>query len=223
VKPFLEGLLAGYGISIPFGGIAVLIVDVGLRKGFRRGFFAGAGAATADFLGALAVAIAGGILARVLAPLSGTLRIASGVGLVAMGAWGLWRNRAPKAEAAPPGRDLGDLGTYFQFVGLTLVNPLTVAYFAAFVLGRGAEDLSTSTARSAFVAGFALASLSWQTLLALFGAVTHHFVSPRMQRVLSVVGNLLVVGLGIRMFVSPARAASVAASLARHALLPSRT
>jgi threonine/homoserine/homoserine lactone efflux protein len=222
VKPFLEGLLAGYGISIPFGGIAVLIVDVGLRKGFRRGFFAGAGAATADFLGALAVAIAGGILARAFAPMSGALRVVSGVGLVAMGAWGLWRNRTPKSEAAP-GRDLGDLGTYFQFVGLTLVNPLTVAYFAAFVLGRGAEDLSTWPARSAFVAGFALASLSWQTLLALFGAVTHHFVSPRMQKVLSVVGNLLVVGLGVRMIAFPARAADAAASLARLALLPSRT
>ena len=222
MKPFLEGLLAGYGISIPFGGIAVLIVDVGLRKGFRRGFFAGAGAATADFLGALAVAIAGGILARALAPMSGALRVASGVGLIAMGAWGLWRNRAPKSAAARPARDLGDVGTYVQFVGLTLVNPLTVAYFAAFVLGRGAEELSTWPARSAFVAGFALASLSWQTLLALFGAVTHHFVSPRMQKVLSAVGNLLVVALGVRMIVSSPRAAAAAALLAGRALLPSR-
>jgi threonine/homoserine/homoserine lactone efflux protein len=222
VKPFVEGLLAGYGISIPFGGIAVLIVDVGLRKGFRRGFFAGAGAATADFLGALAVAVAGGILAEALAPMSEALRVASGVGLVAMGAWGIWRGRAPKSPAARPPRDLGDLGTYAQFVGLTLVNPLTVAYFAAFVLGRGAEELSTWPARSAFVAGFALASLSWQTLLAAFGAVTHHFVSPRVQKLLSLFGNLLVVGLGVRMIVST-RAATSAASLARLALLPSRT
>ena len=73
MKPFVEGLLAGYGISIPFGGIAVLIGDVGLCKGFRRGFFAGAGAATADFLGALAVAVAGGILAQTLAPMSALL------------------------------------------------------------------------------------------------------------------------------------------------------
>lgn len=222
MKPFVEGLLAGYGISIPFGGIAVLIVDVGLRKGFRRGFFAGAGAATADFLGALAVAVAGGILAEALAPMSEALRVASGVGLVAMGAWGIWRGRAPKSPAASPPRDLGDLGTYAQFVGLTLVNPLTVAYFAAFVLGRGAEELSTWPARSAFVAGFALASLSWQTLLAAFGAVTHHFVSPRVQKLLSLFGNLLVVGLGVRMIVST-RAATSAASLARLALLPSRT
>lgn len=223
MKPFVEGLLAGYGISIPFGGIAVLIVDVGLRKGFRRGFFAGAGAATADFLGALAVAIAGGILAEALAPVSGALRVASGVGLVAMGAWGFWRNRVPRSAAARPTRDFGDFGTFVQFVGLTLVNPLTVAYFAAFVLGRGTEELRTWPARSAFVGGFALASLSWQTLLALFGAVTHHFVSPRMQKVLSLLGNLLVIGLGVRMIVSSPPVASSAASLARLALLPSRS
>ena len=108
-------------------------------------------------------------------------------------------------------------------MGLTLVNPLTVAYFAAFVLGRGAEELSTWPARSAFVAGFALASLSWQTLLAAFGAVTHHFVSPRIQKLLSLVGNLLVVGLGVRMIVTSPRVASSAALLARLALLPSRS
>ncbi|MEO8349220.1 MAG: LysE family transporter [Acidobacteriota bacterium] len=223
MKPFVEGLLAGYGISIPLGGIAVLIVDVGLRKGFRRGFFAGAGAATADFLGAFAVAVAGGILGEALAPLSGTLRVASGVGLVAMGAWGFWRNRVPRSAAARPPRDLGDLGTYVQFVGLTLVNPLTVAYFAAFVLGRGAKELSTWPARSAFVAGFALASLSWQTLLALFGAVTHHFVSPRIQKLLSLVGNLLVVGLGVRMIVWSPRVAGPAAVLVPFALLRFRS
>ncbi len=70
---------------------------------------------------------------------------------------------------------------------------------------------------------FALASLCGQTLLAGFDAVTHHFVSPRMQKVLSLLGNLLVIGLGVRMIVSSPPVASSAASLARLALLPSRS
>ncbi|HEX9688763.1 MAG TPA: hypothetical protein VGB47_06815 [Thermoanaerobaculia bacterium] len=90
MKPFLEGLLAGYGIAIPVGGITLLILDVALRNGFRRGFFAGAGAASADFLGALAVAIAGGVIADALALISGVLRTFSGIVLVAMGAYRLW-------------------------------------------------------------------------------------------------------------------------------------
>ncbi len=204
MKPFVEGLLAGYGISIPVGGIALLILDTGLRFGFRRAFFAGAGAATADLLGALAVAVAGGIIADALAPIAGVLRVASGLALVAMGLWGFLRNRRtapPVAPAARP-REAGDVRTYIQFIGLTIVNPMTVAYFAAFVLGRGADELSRWDARAAFVAGFALASFSWQTLLAAFGAVTHRFLPPRTQRVVSAIGNLLVAALGARMLAS---------------------
>ena len=204
MKPFVEGLLAGYGISIPVGGISLLILDTGLRFGFRRGFFAAAGAATADFLGALAVAVAGGLIADLLAPISGVLRVASGLGLVAMGLWGFLRSRraARPATAVERSRDGGDLRTYVQFIGLTIINPFTVAYFAAFVLGRGADELSQWDARAAFVAGFALASLSWQTLLAAFGAATHRFLPTRIQTLVSAAGNLLVVGLGVRMLAS---------------------
>jgi len=200
LKPFLEGLLAGYGIAIPVGGISLLILDTSLRHGFRRGFFAGAGASTADLLGALAVAAAGGIIADLLAPIAGILRIASGLGLVAMGIWGFFRSRraARPAEIGEPPRG-GDLRTYLQFIGLTIINPLTVAYFAAFVLGRSADELSRWDARAAFVAGFALASFSWQTLLAAFGAATHRLLPARVQTVVSAIGNLLVAALGVRM------------------------
>jgi threonine/homoserine/homoserine lactone efflux protein len=203
LKPFLEGLLAGYGIAIPVGGIALLILDTGLRRGFRRAFFAGAGASTADLLGALAVTVAGGIIADLLAPIAGILRVASGVGLVAMGIWGFARSRraARPVEIGEPPRG-GDLRTYLQFIGLTIINPLTVAYFAAFVLGRSADELSRWDARAVFVAGFALASFSWQTLLAAFGAATHRLIPVRAQKVVSAVGNLLVVALGVRMLAS---------------------
>jgi threonine/homoserine/homoserine lactone efflux protein len=65
---FWEGVLAGYGIAIPVGAIAILIVDMGLRRGFLSGFMAGAGAATADFIYALLAVIAGATLAMALAP-----------------------------------------------------------------------------------------------------------------------------------------------------------
>ncbi len=42
MTPFVEGLIAGYGIAIPVGAIAILIVEMGLRCGFRVGFMAGA-------------------------------------------------------------------------------------------------------------------------------------------------------------------------------------
>ena len=59
MNAFWEGVLAGYGIAIPVGAIAILIVDMGLRRGFPPAFMAGAGAATADFIYALLAVIAG--------------------------------------------------------------------------------------------------------------------------------------------------------------------
>ena len=68
MNAFWEGLIAGYGIAIPVGAIAVLIVDLALRRGFRLGFAAGAGAASADLLYAGAAVIAGAAFASALRP-----------------------------------------------------------------------------------------------------------------------------------------------------------
>ena len=47
---FLNGVVAGYGIAIPVGPIAILILELGLRRGFRIALSAGAGAASADLI-----------------------------------------------------------------------------------------------------------------------------------------------------------------------------
>jgi hypothetical protein len=49
-QSFWDGVLAGYGIAIPVGAIAVLIIDVSIRRGLAIGMQAGAGAATADLI-----------------------------------------------------------------------------------------------------------------------------------------------------------------------------
>jgi arginine exporter protein ArgO len=221
---FWEGVLAGYGIAVPVGAIAILIVDVGLRRGFRPAFAAGAGAASADFLYASLAALAGGALAALLAPFALPLRVASGAVLCGLGGYGLWRtvgDLTPGQPTGPPPSGPGKGGTdhpdvphgslgvqvgaapgrvYAQFLGLTLLNPLTVAYFAALILGRGGGDLSAPAEKLAFVAGAALASLSWQTLLAGLGALAHRRLSPGWRTGLSVAGNLVVLALGLRLF-----------------------
>jgi len=199
---FFNGVLAGYGIAIPVGAIAILIVEAGLRRGFASGFAAGAGAATADLVYAVLAAIAGQALASLLAPIAGLLRLLSALVLIAIGCYGLWqlyRSRSINPNSVSSASDLAPLQTYTRFVGLTLLNPLTVTYFAALILG-GNTSTPTWSARLAFVLGAALASLSWQTLLAGLGALAHHHLSSRFQIVTSLIGNLIVVGLGFRLF-----------------------
>ncbi len=194
---FWQGMLAGYGIAIPVGAIAILIVEVALRRGLRIGFMAGAGAASADLLYAALAALTGTLLADWLRPLSLPLRVTSGLALLAIGGAGLWRlSRPPADEASPAGGDLlSGTATYVRFLGLTLLNPLTIAYFASLILGGGSV-LNSWADRALFVFGAALASLSWQSLLAAFGALAHRRLPPRARLVTSVIGNLIVTGLG---------------------------
>ncbi|MDE3113516.1 MAG: hypothetical protein KGK34_11315, partial [Chloroflexota bacterium] len=51
---------------------------------------------------------------------------------------------------------------------------------------------------AAFVAGVALSSLSWQTILAAVGATLHARLSTRLERVASALGGVIVVALAAR-------------------------
>jgi threonine/homoserine/homoserine lactone efflux protein len=198
---FLEGVLAGLGIAIPVGAIAILIVDSSLRQGFRTGFAAGAGAATVDIVYALLAVLAGAALALLIAPYALTLKVTSALILLIVGGYGIWRARSTgsgREIEQEPEKERGLPGTYARFIGLTLLNPITIVYFAALILARDAGTTMTSSERLLFVLGVGLASLSWQTLLASTGALAKRYLSPRFQLITSVVGNLLVMALGVR-------------------------
>ncbi|HET9435707.1 MAG TPA: LysE family transporter [Candidatus Limnocylindrales bacterium] len=191
---FVAGAIAGWAIAIPVGAIAILIVELGVRRGFRVAAAAGAGAATADGLYATLAAIGGTALAAYLEPLERPLRIVAIGALLLIGLRGLaLATIAPRnvpASAVLPARAVA---TYLRFLGLTLLNPQTVIYFAALILalpdlGRGPGE------RAAFVTGAFLASLSWQTALAAVSALAHHRLPSRFQVGVSILGNVLICG-----------------------------
>jgi arginine exporter protein ArgO len=201
--PFWDGMLAGYGIAIPVGAIAVLILDTGLRRGFRTGFFAGAGAASADTIYACVAVAAGAALGPLLQPYALPMGLASAGFLLAFGGRGVWRARRSLSAVAPARPDPGsDLGTFAQFLGLTLLNPLTIAYFAALILGSKAITGWSAFDGLLFVAGAGLASLSWQSLLAGTGVVVGRKLPVSLQLATSLVGNLVVLALGLRILVT---------------------
>lgn len=196
VESFLVGVLAGYGIAVPVGAIAVLIVQVGLRCGFRCAAFAGAGAATADLLYSVLAVTGGAALAAAVGSVGAPLRWGSAAVLAAVAVRGLvGARRAPAEVAATLPRPREYAATYAKFVGLTVVNPMTVVYFAAVVLGLGLADDLSGLQAALFVAGAFLASLSWQTLLAGVGAVAHRRLPQRFAAGAAVAGNVLVLGL----------------------------
>jgi len=199
ITAFLAGVAAGYGIAIPVGAIAILVVETGLRRGFRLAAAAGAGAATADGIYAAVAAVFGAALAGVLAPLAVPLRVVAVVVLVAIAARGLLGLRSAATDLpAAPGPEIGRaerggsaLRTFGAFLGLTLLNPITVTYFAALILGLAATGAGIAE-KAAFVAGAFVASLSWQTLLAAVGALLHRRLAPGLRTGVILLGNAII-------------------------------
>ncbi|WFE41294.1 LysE family transporter [Micromonospora sp. WMMD998] len=196
---FLAGLVAGYGVAIPVGSIAVLILGLSARDGIRVGAAAALAVATADGLYAAVAALGGAGLAGVLAPVAGPLRVVAALVLLGIAGHGLWRAWSGRRATpqAPAGRGLRTPGrAYAALLGLTLLNPATVLYFAALVLGRrDAADPDPVTA-ALFVTGAFLASASWQLLVAGGGSVVGRVLAgPRGRLVTGVVSSALIAAL----------------------------
>jgi threonine/homoserine/homoserine lactone efflux protein len=193
-QAFLLGVAAGYAIAIPFGPIAILIVRTGVRQGLRAAAAAGAGAATADLVFSTVAMLFGAAASAFLAPILPAARLVAGGALAVIAVRGLLAAPQPmerESGKARPGN------TYLLFLGLTMLNPPTVIYFVslAIALPEVSADLAS---RAAFVAGAFLASLSWQEVLALVGAVLHGRLTPGLQRITAVVSSLIILALAAR-------------------------
>ncbi len=70
--------------------------------------------------------------------------------------------------ASPPP---GPLRAYAALLGITLLNPTTVIYFAALVLGSQGGPGTGAAERAVFVTAAFAASASWQVLLVSGGAL----------------------------------------------------
>jgi arginine exporter protein ArgO len=90
--------------------------------------------------------------------------------------------------------------TYLLFLGLTIVNPLTLLYFAALMLGLPVA--TGGEGRLLFVVGALGASLSWQWLLAAAGALLHGRLPDRVQAFTGAVGSVIVLGFAARLLLA---------------------
>jgi len=195
---FLQGLIAGYGIAIPVGPIGILIIELGIRRGFRIAFCGGLGAASADLVYATVAALAGTFLVSILAPIAPLIRTFSAFALIAIGVWLFYQGRQSRRSEEIERRDSSSgLSVYGLIFGLTLLNPITVTYFTTLILGLRTSIASSSADVMLFVIGTFVASLSWQTLLACVSGLSHKHLSPRIQAATFAIGNSVVIMLGV--------------------------
>ncbi|MDV9191885.1 LysE family transporter [Streptomyces sp. SR27] len=200
----VAGLLAGYGIAIPVGAVGAYLVAVTARTGWRTGAGAALGVATADGVYALVAVLGGSALVPLLTPVMTPLRWASAVVLVVLalraahGALAVFRTGG--LASRDDGTALTPARAYLTFLGITILNPMTVIYFAALVLATGPSSPATLPDRVAFVLAAVLASASWQLLLALGGTLLGRTLAgARGRLVTALASSTLIVVLAVRL------------------------
>jgi len=197
LSAFLIGAAAGYAIAIPVGPIAVLIVRTGMRRGFRIAAAAGAGTATVDLIYAITAVVVGSAVTSALSAVLTPMRLAAAAALLYLAVRALLRLGRTDKALDTPGEDRSAARTYVLYVGLTLLNPATVAYFVTLAVGlpQIAQDAGS---RLAFAVGASLSSLSWQTLLAGIGAALHTRLTRRMELATALLSSAILVGFALK-------------------------
>lgn len=204
-----SGLAAGLAVAMPLGPVGVLLLREGVQRGPRDAWPAATGVALVDTLYCLLAATVGAAASPFIDSLGVWPGVIGGSALLLIAASGLWRGTvggtrtAPgsPADATPPplgagaGRGTGGPARFLTFVGLTLVNPATLVYFAALVAGLP-QVAGDATSVLVFVAAVGFASLAWQVLLVCAGGILHRRAGPGLQRVTVVAGNSVVAVLG---------------------------
>lgn len=195
---FVAGVLAGYGVAIPVGAIGALIVSLTARTSARVGASAALGVASADGLYALGAVLGGAAVARYIEPIATPLRWVSATILVAMALYGavmaLRRHRAGDGAVRQARGLTTPARAYFGLLALTALNPATIVYFAALVLGRQAQGESSG----AFVVGAFLASASWQLLLAGGGTILGRLLTgPRGRLATALTSSAVIAALAV--------------------------
>jgi arginine exporter protein ArgO len=209
----LAGVVAGYAIAIPVGAIAALLITLGAQHGARVAAGGAFGAATVDGLYATVAVTAGAVIAPLIAAVEEPLRWISVVVLVVLGimlALPAFRRRtAPitaatidsggDAEASARVRTTTFRRLFVTVGALTLVNPVTVVYFAALVGSSTLAVDAGAAERLVFVVAAFAASLSWQLLLTTAGSLVGRVLTgPTGARVTALVGGALVIALAVR-------------------------
>jgi arginine exporter protein ArgO len=193
----LSGLVTGWAIAIPIGAVGALLVALTARTSLRVGSSAALGVATVDGGYAALAVVGGAAIAAVIEPYADGLRLASALVLLAIAV--LTVLHAVRRAGSPPAkaRPLHAWQAFTAFVAITVVNPTTVVYFAAVVLGN--PDLTDGAAEGVvFVVAAFVASASWQLTLAVLGTVLGRSItSDRGRLVTGVVSGLVIAALAV--------------------------
>jgi len=194
----VAGLLAGYGIAVPVGAIGAYLVALTARTSLRIGAFAALGVATADGVYSLIAVCSGAAAAPALRPVTPQLQRGSAAVLIVLAVYGtvtaIRRYSGRQDDTAPARAASSAARAYLGMWGMTMLNPLTVVYFTALVLGRQGATAPGGAGQAVFVLAVFVASASWQLVLAGSGAFLGQVLTGSRGRLVTGMASSAVIG-----------------------------
>jgi arginine exporter protein ArgO len=197
IAALVAGLLAGYGIAMPVGAVATYLMALTARTSLKIGAFAALGVATADGLYALIAELGGSALTPAIQPIMLPLRWISALVLIALAVRGaaaaISRYRERQTATRADGTPISPVRAYTGLLGITMMNPTTVIYFAAFVLGSQTTAAPNHLEQAVFILAAFAASASWQLLLAGGGALLGRALTGSRGRLVTAMASSTVI------------------------------
>ena len=157
----MQGIMVGFSIAAPVGAIGLLCIQNTLSHGMRFGVICGLGAATADMMYGILVAVGMQSLATIMLSVRTPLSICGGLFLIYLGLKKFWAK--PALQVVQIDHKLL-FGAYVSTFFLTLTNPATILDFMALFTGLRI-DVTGYTQGLNFVSGVFIGSAIWWLLL----------------------------------------------------------
>jgi putative LysE/RhtB family amino acid efflux pump len=196
----MEALLVGFGlgflVALQLGPMSLFLIRSTLRGGWAVGLAIGAGIAVVDALYAAAGA-AGAAPLLTIGPLRLVLGLAGAAVLVVLGARTLISAFRVRHGLEVPSEVAGPRRAFLTSLAGTASNPSTIASWAAIFAAASVAGASDSTVSAAvLVAGVALGSLAWVTVLASVVAVARRAAGERALRTADAIAGAGLIGFG---------------------------
>lgn len=196
----MHALLVGFGlgflVALQLGPMSLFLIRSTLRGGWAVGLAIGAGIAVVDALYAAAGA-AGAAPLLTIGPLRLVLGLAGAVVLVLLGLRTLHGALRVRHGLELPSEVAGPRRAFLTSLAGTASNPSTIASWAAiFAAASVAGAADTTGGAVVLVAGVALGSLAWVTVLATVVAVVRRAAGERAIRTADAIAGIGLLGFG---------------------------
>lgn len=199
MRTMVQGIVTGLAIAVPLGAVGTILILHSARAGAASALAAATGIATVDGGYAFAAAVGSAALSQWVKALSPVLTPLAAIVLLCIAATMVLRSLRPASMATAVSVDRSAWQSYWSFLGITSINPLTLAYFAAVVTG-GLQIVGDATRVAVFALGAFAGSFTGHLVWVACGLALKPVVITRRGRIVtSVIAAFVVAVMALRM------------------------